>query len=978
MRVLLCIFFPLAFIACLAAAQENQPTTLQGFEGKTVSSVDFSANPLLDVQAFRPLLKQQPNTELSIAAIQESVAALEGTKMFSKVQVKIEPNRAASGLRVLFILEPAYYVGLLSFPGTAQAFSYTRLLQVVNVPNQSPFVDSLSDQAKTAVENFFHSEGFFAAEVQPETQRDRSRQIVNITFHCTLHRRANIGQVNFQGVSTEEAQHLRASLNSLGAKLNGSSLRPGQPYSSRRISKSLDRIRADLQGSGHLTPVVRQGPPSFHPQTNRADLTFEVQPGPLVSVKVVGAHLWKRTMKKLIPIYDENSVDAELVHEGERNLVSHFQSKGYFDVQVSSEISQRKDAVSLVYRVHRGAKHAVEGVFFEGNHYFADGQLKSHVLIRRGHLFFYHGKYSEALLRKSVASLKALYQNEGFPNVKVDPQVRDHEPEVDVTFRISEGEQDLVNSLRVVNARDEPVNGPWNGRLNLVPGKAYSPRLLELDRNQIAADYLNRGYLNMHFDAKISPSPENPHLMNVVYSIDQGPQTHVGQVAILGAETTRPNFIRLITKPGVRENQPISQGQLLTSESDLYNVGIFEWASISPLRPIEDQTREEVLIKVHESSRNTVDVSGGLEVIPRGGNVPVGAVALPGLPQLSLGNKFTTSQKSFFGPRGTFQYGRHNLRGRAESAVVALVFSRLDQRVTFHYTHPYLFDSSWNSLFSAFAERSTENPIFTARLGQVSFQVEKPLNAARTKTARVRYSFQRTNLSNLTIPDLVLPEDRRIQLSTFSVEYLQDSRDQPLDAHRGVYRTLSLGLSPSALGSSSDFLRFLGQNAFYVPVAPWLTWANNLRLGLAIPFLGGRVPLSERFFSGGADSLRGFPLNGAGPQRPVLVCSNPANPATCTLISVPVGGHMLAIFNSEGRFPIPVKKGLGGVLFYDGGNVYSNISLAQLTRGYTNSIGIGLRYRTPVGPVRFDVGHNLNAPPGVKATQYFITLGQAF
>jgi outer membrane protein insertion porin family len=373
-----------------------------------------------------------------------------------------------------------------------------------------------------------------------------------------------------------------------------------------------------------------------------------------------------------------------------------------------------------------------------------------------------------------------------------------------------------------------------------------------------------------------------------------------------------------------------------------------------------------------------MDVGIGLEAIPRNGNIPVGAVALPGLPAVSLGDKYTTSQKSFFGPRFTFQYGRHNLRGRAETAAIGFVFSRLDQRVSFSYTDPHLRDSSWSSLFSVFAERSTENPIFTARLGQASFQVERPLDSRRTKTVRVRYSFRRTNLSNILIPDLVLQEDRRTRLSTFSAEYVHDSRDKPLDAHHGIYQTFSFGITPTALGSSSNFMRFLGQNAFYFPVGSWLTWANNLRLGLALPFVGSTIPLSERFFSGGADSLRGFPINGAGPQRAVLVCSNPANPATCTLISVPVGGHMLAILNSEARFPIPIKKGLGGVLFYDGGNVYSKISFAQFTGNYSNSIGIGLRYQTPVGPVRIDVGHNLSPLPGVKATQYFITLGQAF
>ena len=153
-----------------------------------------------------------------------------------------------------------------------------------------------------------------------------------------------------------------------------------------------------------------------------------------------------------------------------------------------------------------------------------------------------------------------------------------------------------------------------------------------------------------------------------------------------------------------------------------------------------------------------------------------------------------------------------------------------------------------------------------------------------------------------------------------------------------------------------------------------------MRLGLAKPFGGSAIPLSERFYTGGAASLRGFPVNGAGPQRAVQVCSNPSNPtpSTCTNIQVPVGGNELFIFNSELRFPIPLKKGLGGVLFYDGGNVYERIGFSRFFTDYSNTIGFGLRYDTPVGPIRIDLGHNLNPVTGIKSTQFFISLGQSF
>ena len=279
-------------------------------------------------------------------------------------------------------------------------------------------------------------------------------------------------------------------------------------------------------------------------------------------------------------------------------------------------------------------------------------------------------------------------------------------------------------------------------------------------------------------------------------------------------------------------------------------------------------------------------------------------------------------------------------------------------------------------------ERNTENPIFTAALGQASWQVQTALNRKKTDNLIVRYTYQRTDLSNIIIPDLVLPQDQRVRVSTFSSEFIRDTRDKPLDAHKGVYQTLDFGVTPRLLGSSADFVRFFAQNAVYIPVRPWLVWATDVRFGLAAPYNGSDVPLSERFFTGGADSLRGFQSTSAGPQRPVPVCSVGTTDCT-TLISVPVGGDMLFILNSELRYPLPIpisflRNNLGGAVFYDGGNVYTSASFRQLLDNYTHTVGGGLRYETPVGPIRLDVGYRLTDVPGIKRTQFFVTIGQSF
>jgi outer membrane protein insertion porin family len=965
----------------VAFAQDQKTVAVDpnaAFEGRTVNKVEIAAQPSVDLDKLRGLIQQKQGQPFSIDAIKASAAALRDTGRFKKVQVSIQFT--PDGLQVLFLLPPVYKVGLITFPGAAKALAYTQMLQAVNIPLDAPFVkDQLADK-QDALQKYFATQGYFAAAVSAATKVDDAHHLVNVQFECDMHTRAKVGEVNIEGVTPEEAADIQHTLTTLSSKISFTSLKPGVPYSRTRIDKSLDRLRAHFRKLGRLAPSVRMEP-TYDSESNRVNLALTIDPGPTVLVTVDGAKIWRRTLEKLIPVYEENSVDQDLIDEGQRNLVSYFQAKSFFDVDVKAEVTKETDHVNIVYHVDKGSKHKVTGISFTGNKYFTSEQLRAHTVVRKAKLILSRGKYSQDLLKRSAASITTMYRNAGFAKATVTPVVTDREPEIDIAFRIEEGPQAKVRNLAIVDPSNEPMQLKGkNTELQLAAGKPFSPHLLDGDRNQITAWYLNHGYPNVQFESKVTAVDGDTNLVDVVYKVDEGHGEKVGEVLLLGADHTKPKFIRSITEKNVESGDALSQEKLLKSESDLYTVGVFDWASVAPVSETTDEEGQQiVVIRVHESHRNTVDIGGGIEIIPRNGNIPVGAVVVPGIPPVSLGNKFTVSQKSFIGPRGTFQFSRHNLRGKAETATIGIVASRLDQRISLNYADPYLHGSAWSSLFSISAERTTENPIYTALLQSASFQIERQLDKKHTQKVVAGYSYSRTDLSKILIPELVLPQDQRVKLSTVYAQYIRDTRDNPLDAHRGWYQTFNFGVTPTAFGSSSSFVRFLGQTSFYRPVKPWLTWANQFRLGIAAGFGdNGYVPLSERFFTGGPDSLRGFPINGAGPQRPVPVCANPNDPSTCTLISVPDGGRMLAVINTEARFPIKLIDNLGGVVFYDGGNTYSAVSLGQFTNDYTNNIGFGFRYFTKVGPIRVDIGRNLNPVPGVKATQYFVTLGQSF
>jgi outer membrane protein insertion porin family len=913
--------------------------------------------------------------------VQASVAALNRTSRFSKVTVNVEPE--AAGLRVSFVLEPAYYVGVIEFPGATKAFTYNRLLQVVNLPDEEVFDKERVPQATEALLQFFRTNGYFQAKVSADTSLIEEDRLANVRFNVALGKRAKIGNVSIQGPDPAETAALVHSVRSLRATLTSSSLKHGKSYTPERVKAATAALRRTLAKQKHLANKIEVNPPQYHADTNRVDLSFHVEVGPVVVLKATGAKLsilpfvGTRRMKKLVPIYSEEAIDRELVNEGRQNLLNFFQEKGYFDADVKTVFQRTPEQISVTYQINKGTKHKVDDISFVGNSALSDGELLRQVAVQKKHLLS-RGKFSQKLLRASVNGITAAYQNHGYQEAKVTPEVVDHEPEIDVTFQIAEGPQTTVANLILQGNEHYPYNelSPVKGFL-LRSGEPFSPRKLADDRSRISAKYLDRGYLNVDVKTTVTKLPDDPHQVNVTYAITEGQSVRVSRVVILGRQRTRESLVA--TTSGIRPEQTLSQGRLLEGESRLYDLGIFDWSSVGPRRPVTTQTDEEALVKVHEAKRNSITYGFGMEISRRGGNLPTGTVAVPGLPPVAIDTSgFVSSEKTFVGPRGSIQYTRLNIRGLAETGTISLLASRLDQRALATYIDPQFLNSKqWRSLFSLSVERNSENPLFTAREGDLSFQVERALNKDKTTTAQFRYSFRRTNLSDILVPGLVLPEDRSVRLSALSGTIIQDTRDKPLDPHRGGYHTLDLSLTPTALGSNANFARLLGQYAFYKPIHS-MVWANSIRLGLAKPFSGSRVPTSERFFSGGGTTLRGFPINEAGPQRSVPVCTDPANPATCTLINVPVGGNQLFVLNSELRFPLSIVKNLGVVAFYDGGNVYRNISFAQFVNNYTSTVGVGLRYSTPIGPVRIDVGRNLNPIPGIKPYQFFITLGQAF
>jgi outer membrane protein insertion porin family len=975
------------FVASLVAAtppvgraQISSTGTESFYNGQTITAVDLIANPHRNVEPLFASVIQNAGQPYSQAKVEASIAALEKAGGFKKVTARLVPE--ISGLRLDFVLEPPYYLGVVEFQGITKSFSYTRLLQVVNLQDEDPYDKTRIPISEAALTRFLQNNGFFQAQVHSEPQIDDANQLVNVRFIVQSGKQARIGGIEFRGTTSAEQTWLLRRIRSLRARFTGALLKPGKLYTPERIKAATALMKKYLAKQYRLESKVHENPPQYDAATNRVQISLQIEIGPVVLVRTAGAKLspvpflsgWE--MKRLIPIYSEGSIDPDLVQEGQQNLVNYFQKKGYYDAKVTPDIEKQPDRIVLVYKIDRGRKHKVERISFSGNNQVPTKDLSPLVAVKRFHIWT-HGAITQKLLQQSADNLTAYYRNKGYEEAKITAQLTDHDSEIGVTFNIDEGQQTLVEDVHVAGNRNIPedqLTAPKG--FELKAGGPFSTRTLSNDRNRIAATYMDRGYLNAEVKTEVTRDPKNFHRVNVNYAVNEDQLVRMSKVIYLGQQHTKLSLLQ--KSADLHPEAPMKRDQLLAAQSRLYNLNIFDWSSVGPSKPVTDQAEEEALVKVHEAKRNEITYGFGFEVSHRGGNIPTGTVAVPGGPTVGLGsNQIAADQAIYASPLGSIELTRKNMRGLGETASGSILLSRLDQRAIISYLQPHFFGSSWSSIASLSIERTTENPLFAASLGDASFQLARLLNRKTNTHLQLRYDFNKTDLSQLLVPELVLPQDRNIHLSTVSATLIRDTRDHPLDAHRGVLQNLTLSISPSAMGSSVNFARLFGQYAFYKPFHS-VVLANSIRLGLAKAFSGSFVPTSQLYFSGGGTTLRGFPIDEAGPQRIVPFCNVLKNQSGCVNVTVPVGGTQLFILNSEIRFPLPVNKKLGGVIFYDGGNVYSAINFNSFVTNYTNTIGIGLRYSTPIGPVRLDLGHNVNPVPGIDPTQYFITLGQAF
>ena len=299
------VVFAVLLFGTVAFGQLAQTGPQPAYEGQNVSAVSLIANPHRDLSPLLPLVSQKAGAPYVGTKIQESAAALKQAGGFTDVQVAVEPE--VSGLRVNFLLEPAYYVGSVEFSAVGKYFAYSRLLQVVNLPDEEPYDPSRIPLAENALREFLRKNGYFQATVHAEPAIDDDHKLVSVGFTVTMGSRARVSSVNVEGPEAGESARLLHAVRSLRARLSGGLLKPGKPYTPQRMKAASQLMKRTLTRDNRLASSIQENAPLYNASTNRVEVSFKVEVGPIVTVRTVGAPAYEDSVSAGAAVEDAAS-----------------------------------------------------------------------------------------------------------------------------------------------------------------------------------------------------------------------------------------------------------------------------------------------------------------------------------------------------------------------------------------------------------------------------------------------------------------------------------------------------------------------------------------------------------------------------------------------------------------------------------------------------------------------------------------------
>ncbi|MFA6955406.1 MAG: outer membrane protein assembly factor BamA [Thermoanaerobaculia bacterium] len=934
-----------------ASAQDQQA----GYYGRDVATVSFRPDTQIDTEKLAGVVSVRQGEPLAARDVDDSIRALFATGQFRDIRVDAasEPDGRVA---VTFIVFVNYRVESVAYDGLNGDLEGVKTQVVVKVGEI--FSLSAVDRSANAMQQALRRRGYVGAVVDPASDFQRGTRSATIVFYVTAGVRASIGRVSFEG-----------SLDPFGesglAELFGK--RGGESYSSGRVFEWGEKLRQRLVSKGRRAAEVHLSSEDYVEATSQMNIVYKVDVGPVVVVELTGDK--RRALKGMLPKGKRQAYSADDIDRAIDEMLAYYQSKGYYFAEIEANENLSGDTLTIEFLARPGKKYRIARVGFSGNTGISSEEIAKVIetakptFLQKGFDFFTRTGLgvTQAKLDDDRDAIEAFYRSKGFIAVTTEtPRVTAiSEDSLGVVFPIIEGPR---TTLRTV-----AVDGNYTIATERLPklvaqaGEPASPLNIAIDTVALQSAYDKAGFPDSRVEPDASYS-EDRSQADLVYHVFEGTRFRIGEVTVVGNTYTDERVVRIRTKDLLRKGQPLSFATLNEAQRALYKLSIFGRVSIVPKPPAGESPERDVEIRVEEGK----------------------AVRLTGSVGYSTDEDFRISAT----------LSHRNLFGTGRYLGLETVYSDPKQKIVLTFQEPFTFNRDLPTQISVFNDDELKDHVLLEKRGMF---VELSKLLGRDLRISLRYDYRLVNYtcdSSLNEEDcnnqliIIGQEEKEDTVASVTQTVFWDRRNDVLDPKKGFLLLGSVEYAFPAFQAEPSFLKGYLQGNWYQPVGKAVL-ALSARVGAIDPLNNlddpiNPVPYSERFFGGGENSHRGFRLddlgifgetgpNGSIDPPGATIFDDPNEAIAFT----PQGGNALLIGNIELRYPL--TDSLGVATFVDAGQVWRLVSTVDFDY-LKYAVGAGVFYRTPVGPIRFDLAYNIDADEAHNESKWleFITIGFAF
>ena len=956
--------FVLLLALCLLTPPSALASDTGDFLGRRVTSVEVVIEdaPGTTVPEMRSLLDVAPGQDYSPVRIHDSLLRLYRSGLISGARVEGVPDDKG-GVALRFVVKPQARIDNVVFEGTP-IFTAAELRARLN--QLDPGVRLSAGAIARGLGDlsaYYSARGYYQARVVSDVRLGPGNTSAVVVYTITPGEQARVSTYKLDVKGTQ-----------LDLSKLPKTLVEGEPFTQAAVGETMDRIRDEYLKQNHLAVRISNTvTPDI--ENNKVAVTIAVESGPRVEVEVQGIKISDKDKIKTFPFYQQGGLDEFALEDARRRLQDYAQRRGYFFAQVAQPVvpDLSQQSVKLVFNVDTGARYRLSDIDIEGVSAIPSrdlqDQMKSKTSAFIPLLSFGRGITSDDMLRQDANLIAKRLREVGYRRARVETRrgVSVKGEKLIITFDVQQGPRSYIEEVALrgntVLSRDELGEG-----LSIAAGDPLTAAAVNRNADSLLTAYTKRGYAT----AEVAPevvelgNADGEERTRLIFNFIEGSRARIRVINTRGTALTDVGRLERDFYD-FKVGGELRADQLQETERELYDTAAFNSVAITSEAVGETPDgieQRDVTVNLLEAKR--FDMITGIGYQSNKGNL-----AVPGLDALN-------------GMRGLVQLTHTNILGKLYTGSTQVRVSETELFGQISFQNPRPFGTKYPVLLSVFARRLAER---TFRSDRYTALVQAERRLSPDFIVYIAYNFERVSVYDLS-PDLTVEEIQRnsqpIRLGRIGPRFALDRTNNRFDPTSGTRTFGSFDYATRWLGGNEDFVKFLIEHSRFYPIKRFRDTGYSVtgRLGLAQPFRGREtLPISERFFAGGARDLRGFGFEEAGPV--IFVPERDSNGNIITdssgnrkLVPSPLGGLAVLVINNELRFPL--WGALGGTLFSDTGNVFARVSDMKFGN-LSQTVGFGLRIKTPIGPVRLDYGVLVaGKTPGLKGSHLHFTIGPTF